>query len=299
MGIACTQLIPDTAIASAVAVGGSVLIMLLLRCLHPPGSATALTPVLSGDSLTSLGFSLVLFPVVINVGIMLLMSLLINRWLMHREYPIHSPPQKIAIDHTPLNPPSVQLGISEADFNQALDESNTFVDVSHTEIRNLLLHAEKYRYQRIHKTMLCTDIMHTSLLTVAYGTDVEEAWQMMQQHNLKAIPVIDKARRVIGIVTWHDFFKFINLSSYDSFQDKFRTFIRRTAKIETNKPESIGHIMTKSVITLSEDTPIVELVPLMSTTGLRQIPIVNKENRLVGMVYQAHLIAALYNQKMA
>ncbi|MBW6454153.1 MAG: CBS domain-containing protein, partial [Methyloprofundus sp.] len=276
-----------------------VLIMLLLRCLHPPGSATALTPVLSGDSLTSLGFSLVLFPVVINVGIMLLMSLLINRWLMHREYPIHSPPQKIAIDHKSLNPPSVQLGISEADFNQALDESNTFVDVSHTEIRNLLLHAEKYRYQRIHKTMLCTDIMNTSLLTVAYGTDVEEAWQMMQQHNLKAIPVIDKARRVIGIVTWHDFFKFINLSSYDSFQDKFRTFIRRTAKIETNKPESIGHIMTKSVITLSEDTPIVELVPLMSTTGLRQIPIVNKENRLVGMVYQAHLIAALYNQKMA
>jgi CBS domain-containing protein len=36
----------------------------------------------------------------------------------------------------------------------------------------------------------------------------------------------------------------------------------------------------------------------MSTTGLRQIPIVNNENRLVGIVYQSHLIAALYNQKM-
>jgi CBS domain-containing membrane protein len=56
--------------------------------------------------------------------------------------------------------------------------------------------------------------------------------------------------------------------------------------------------MTKSVVVMTEETHIVELVPLMSTTGLRQIPIVNKENRLVGIVYQSHLIAALYNQKM-
>jgi CBS domain-containing membrane protein len=35
----------------------------------------------------------------------------------------------------------------------------------------------------------------------------------------------------------------------------------------------------------------------MSNKGHRQIPIVNNENRLVGMVYQANLIAALYNER--
>jgi CBS domain-containing membrane protein len=38
----------------------------------------------------------------------------------------------------------------------------------------------------------------------------------------------------------------------------------------------------------------VELVPLLSEEGLHHIPIVNAERRLVGMVTQSDLIAALY-----
>jgi CBS domain-containing membrane protein len=82
----------------------------------------------------------------------------------------------------------------------------------------------------------------------------------------------------------------------ETFQEKFRAFIRRTSDVTTNKPESVGHIMTTSVSVLPEITHIADLIPLMSDQGYRQIPIVNNENRLVGMVYQANLIAALYNE---
>ncbi|MGZ4991531.1 MAG: HPP family protein, partial [Methylobacter sp.] len=51
IGVLCAQIFTDTVFASACAVGGSVLVMLLLRCLHPPGAATALTPVMAGDPL--------------------------------------------------------------------------------------------------------------------------------------------------------------------------------------------------------------------------------------------------------
>ncbi|HEX7515607.1 MAG TPA: CBS domain-containing protein, partial [archaeon] len=78
--------------------------------------------------------------------------------------------------------------------------------------------------------------------------------------------------------------------------EKFRAFIRRTPNITTDKPESVGHIMTRAVSVLPESTHIADLISLMSNQGYRQIPIVNNENRLVGMVYQANLIAALYNE---
>jgi CBS domain-containing membrane protein len=55
--------------------------------------------------------------------------------------------------------------------------------------------------------------------------------------------------------------------------------------------------MTAPVSVLPENTHISDLIPLMSNQGYRQIPIVNNENRLVGMVYQANLIAALYNEQ--
>ncbi len=297
VGVYCALNITEPSTAAASAVGGSILMMLLMRCLHPPAAATSLTPIMAGTSITSLGYSFVLVPVAVNVVIMLILAIIINRWVLARDYPSPLPVKKKLNQQHAVIPPSHQIGFSEQDLALALSNSDVFIDMTHAELSQLLTQVEKHAFKRLKGQLLCADIMIKELITVEYGTDVEEAWQIMQQHNLKAIPVIDKANRVIGIVTWNDFFKFISLSSYDSFQDKFRAFIRRTPDVTSNKPESIGHIMTKSVITLPEDTHIVELVPLMSTTGLRQIPIINEERRLVGMIYQSHLIAALYNQK--
>ena len=52
--------------------------------------------------------------------------------------------------------------------------------------------------------------------------------------------------------------------------------------------------MAAPVYTALESMHIVELVPLLSERGLHHIPIVNAERRLVGMVTQSDLIAALY-----
>ena len=53
--------------------------------------------------------------------------------------------------------------------------------------------------------------MIKEIITVEYGTEVEQAWEIMRCKKLKAMPVIDRARRVIGIITWNDFFKCIDL----------------------------------------------------------------------------------------
>jgi len=297
VGVYCALNITEPSTAAASAVGGSILMMLLMRCLHPPAAATSLTPIMAGTSITSLGYSFVIVPVGINVVIMLILAIVINRWVMGVDYPSPLPVKKKLNQQNAVAASIHQVGFSEQDLALALSNSDVFIDMTHAELSHLLTQVEKHAFKRLKGQILCADLMVKEVITVEYGTDVEEAWKIMQQHKLKAIPVIDKANRVIGIITWNDFFKFINLSSYDSLQDKFRAFIRRTPEVNANKPESIGHIMTKSVITLSEDTHIAELVPLMSTTGLRQIPIINEERRLVGMVYQSHLIAALYNQK--
>lgn len=83
------------------------------------------------------------------------------------------------------------------------------------------------------------------------------------------------------------------MSPYASFQEKFLKFIRRTSTVTTNKPEVVGHLMNKKVTFLSETAPINDLIYLFSSQKHQQIPIVNNENRLVGMVFQTDLITAL------
>ena len=68
IGIACAQMIENTVLASGCAVGGSILAMLLLRCLHPPGAATALTPIIAGDPVGFDSYSFVLTPVGISLA---------------------------------------------------------------------------------------------------------------------------------------------------------------------------------------------------------------------------------------
>lgn len=299
VGMACALNISEISTAAATAVGGSIVMMLLMRCLHPPAAATSLTPIMAETSITTLGYSFVIVPVAINVFSMLLLAIIINRWVMNRDYPSPLPVKKKINQRHTLSEPSHHIGFSEQDLDLALKESNVFIDMTHAELSHVLSKVEKNAFKRIKGNILCADIMIKNVMAVEYGTEVEQAWEIMRSNRLKAMPVIDRARRVIGIITWNDFFKFMDLNAYESFLDKFRGFIRRTTDVTASKPEAVGLIMTSSVITLPDTTHIVDLVSLMSTLGHRQIPIVNSERRLIGMVYQANLIAALYNQQLA
>jgi CBS domain-containing membrane protein len=78
-GITCAQLVPDTALAAALAVGLAILLMQLLGCLHPPGGAAALTCVVGGPQVTGLGYKFLLLPVGLNVALMLALV-----WGIHR-----------------------------------------------------------------------------------------------------------------------------------------------------------------------------------------------------------------------
>lgn len=299
IGVACARMFSDSVLASAYAVSGSVLAMLLLRCLHPPGAATALVPLISGESITALGYDFVWMPVGLNVSIMLILAIVMNRWGLGYQYPVvakRPSPQKM---HSGiLVEPLQRTDISEQDMEQALDDMDMFMDVTPAALSQLLTDVQQHRFKRYRGNITCADIMVGNVASVEYGTEVEEAWQLMRREKLKAIPVIDRSRRVIGIITWNDFFKFINLNPYVNFQEKFRSFIRRTPGVTADKPEAVGQIMTPSVAVLPENAHIVELIPLMSNQGYRQIPIVNHEKCLVGMVYQANLIAALYNNSL-
>ncbi len=57
--------------------------------------------------------------------------------------------------------------------------------------------------------------------------------------------------------------------------------------------------MTTDVQAAYVDTPIVALVPLMANSGLHHIPVLDREDRLAGLVTQSDVIAALYQSRLS
>jgi len=86
-GVCIGLLFPDLIYVAAFAVGISALLMILLRCLHPPGAATALASIVVDQQLGDLILYFVLVPVGLNSAILLILALIINRWVLNRDYP--------------------------------------------------------------------------------------------------------------------------------------------------------------------------------------------------------------------
>jgi len=299
IAVTCGKLVHDVVLAAAISLSLSLLVMQLLRCVHPPGGALALLPLLGGTSVHELGYQFVLEPVGLNVLILLVLGYVLNNLLPGRSYPARSVMQNKNI-HKHDDPDSMdRLGVNQADLHNALKQMNTFLDVSEEDLGQVYKMAGMQAYRRKMGEITCADIMSRDLVTAEYGTELEEAWAQLRFHKIKAIPVVDKAKRVIGIITLVDFLKRANLKTYETFEDKLIKFIKRTPGMDSTKPEVVGQIMAAPVYSAKASMHIVELVPLLSERGLHHIPIVDEERRLVGMVTQSDLIAALYAGSVA
>lgn len=294
IGVSCGKLISDLYLAAAISVALSLFMMQIFRCLHPPGGAMALIPLMGDASVHELGYRFVLQPVGLNVLVLLLLGFMINNLLPGRRYPARATPVRKDI-HKHDDPGSLdRVGVNQSDLRNALKQIDTYLDVSEEDLSRVYKMAGMQAYRRKMGEITCADIMSRDLVTAEYGTELEEAWAQLRYHKIKAIPVVDRAQRVIGIITLVDFLKRANLKTYDTFQDKLMKFIKRTPGMASDKPEVVGQIMVSPVYTAKETMHIVELVPLLSERGLHHIPVVDAERRLIGMVTQSDLIGALY-----
>jgi len=296
IGVLCARWIPDPVTAASFAVPGAIAAMFALRCLHPPGGAIALTAVLGGPAIHAAGFGFVLAPVAVNSLLLLATALLFNNATRHR-YP-HAHHADAGKHNTADALPTNRIGFTPEDLDAVLDKYNEVLDVDRDDLASLFKQAEMQAYRRRYEEITCADIMSRDLVTVEYGTALQEAWSLLRKHKVKALPVVDRARRVIGIITFVDFMKNANLDVYEGFDAKLRRFIRRTRNLHSDKPEAVGQIMTRHVRTVSEDMHIVELVPLLSDMGLHHVPVLDSERRLAGMITQSDLIAALYRGRL-
>ena len=87
IGVACAGLQANPMLTSALAVALAISAMYYLRCIHPPGGATALTAVAGGNAVHALGFHFVVTPVLLNVLVILLVAMVFNFPFPWRRYP--------------------------------------------------------------------------------------------------------------------------------------------------------------------------------------------------------------------
>ena len=128
VGVSCAKLIPHSAVAAAAAVSLAIGAMHYLRCIHPPGGATALTAVVGGTGVQALGYQYVVTPVLLNVGVILMVAVVFNAPFAWRRYPAALKRPRRIEEHAVKGP------ISHENLVYALSEVDSFIDVSEQDL---------------------------------------------------------------------------------------------------------------------------------------------------------------------
>lgn len=278
MGVLSASLVADPAQAAALAVMLAIAAMLLTRSLHPPGGAVALTAVIGGEGIRQLGVGYVLLPVLLNSLLLLLLALCYNR-LLGRRYPNSG--QARPNRHQTADPqPSGRVATQAADIDFALEKHGELLDISRQDLQALLQEAQLHALRARVGTVRVQEVMSRDLILIAAQQPAMVAWQRLSHHQVKALPVVDEAGRLTGIITLHDL-----------MIDRALQQPRGAADLAELR---VADLMTRKVSTARHDQQLYDLVGAFSDGGLHHMPVVDGE-QLVGILTQSDMVAALFN----
>ena len=261
VGLCCALWLPWPALAAAVAVALAIAVMMASRSLHPPGGAVALLVVLMHEQ----HWSFALFPVLTNSVLLVLMAMLYNNLSRH-PYPHVS---SVASTRSGAGQ------IERTDLDAALANYGEVLDVAPDELVHLLRRVQGAASERLWSTLMCRDLMTPDPVVVDAQCTCAEALALMKHWTIKALPVVDQTRRVVGIIT--------------------QTDLLRSAQVNAPGLHTlrVGEVMTRQVRVASADSHALDLLPLFSSAGHHHLPIIDEDKRLVGILTQTDLVRAL------
>ena len=143
-------------------------------------------------------------------------------------------------------------------------------------------------------------VMSRSIFTAYPNSTVKELWRLLFAKHVNAIPVVDKKRLLLGIVTKEDILRTLYPDYQEYFQDvtsiqDFEEMEEKVAGIGTKKASDI---MCKKVIFTRVDTPIMRVLSRMIVRSLNQLPVLSENNEVIGMVTKGDIFYALFKKRL-
>ncbi|OLY97482.1 HPP family protein [Polynucleobacter sphagniphilus] len=294
VGVTCAILIPDPRLGIPIAIGVSILGMLFFKCLHAPAAATALSAIL-GHIVT---YRFALFPVLMDSLLLVLAGIFYNR-ITGKQYP-----------HTEKSPGNISSKSPSAETMSLIEDKNAiaqvlakykeFIDINPGDLANIIRDVELHAYQQKLKSITCSAIMSSPVISVEMATPLEEAWIRIRKNHIKSLPVVDRNDRIVGIITLEHFLKYAAVDFDKTFGQRLQGFMRQSfsrasVKLSDAYPNAVGQVMQKTVRVISTNRNLLDLVTIFEGDGHHHLPVIDEHQKLAGMITQSDFVRAIHS----
>jgi CBS domain-containing protein len=143
--------------------------------------------------------------------------------------------------------------------------------------------------------MKARDVMTRKVISVAPDATVLQAAQVMLQHRISGLPVIDKAGRLVGVLSEGDFLRRRETGT-QRHRAGWLEFLmgpgRAAADYVHSHGSKVSEVMTEEVKTVGEDATLEDIVRLMERERIKRVPVL-RGGKVAGIITRSNLMQAM------
>lgn len=181
---------------------------------------------------------------------------------------------------------------SDEDLKEALREMKGYVDISIDDLRAIYSVALRHARQRIAEKVPVSKVMTREVVTVAPDAKLQEVARLLGENHVSGLPVVDAARRVVGVISEADVLSMTGVTRGHTFRDVVRHVLGETASVP-RKGSTVSDFMTSPAITVRPDADVREAARIIDEKRIKRLPVVDEEGTLVGIISRADLVKAV------
>ena len=131
--------------------------------------------------------------------------------------------------------------------------------------------------------MFVQDVMTPEPVTVTVDALIKRAVILMARFRVSCLPVVDPDGRLCGVVNEADLIR-------DAFPRDTRSQVWQHTDTVRRHARLVSEVMTTDVVTAHETTDVADVADLMTARRLKSLPVVDDQDRLVGVVSRSDLV---------
>lgn len=181
--------------------------------------------------------------------------------------------------------------LTEQDIIEAMQAMEGYIDITPADFKAIYQRAYCHAWERLRRSVLAHQLMTRTVIRVHPETPLSDVARLMATHHISGLPVVDQQEHLVGIISEKDFLRRMGTTGHDSFMavvaDCLTTKGCAALGIENQPAQAI---MTSPAIAVSAQASAQEIAALMGRHGINRLPVVDADNKVVGILSRADLI---------
>lgn len=184
------------------------------------------------------------------------------------------------------------------DFNRALQEFDTFIDISIEDLLAINEKASRFARLRNRESLPVSKFMTAPVISVAPATSLAEAAHLLINHRISGLPVTDEQHRLLGIITEADFLSAIGIPAQHAAQSVWHTLEAMFSHHDTvwEPSGNVEDLMVNKVIRLTPEATLHDAVEVMKQHHIKRIVVCDRKDRVAGMITRSDLVRVFFNR---